>query len=150
MKDRRSLARASATIFALALSVNLASAQPGPPREACNVLQAQWASAWPNSSRSRDLDENRQYSSGYRVGSPIKIDGGDGPTNWHSMRFKLVNQPSPTSFYFNELDGQIFTYSERFDHEQRSSYPLSVEAWLLGGPKNKKTHLGLKRIATDV
>ena len=82
MKDRRSLARASATIFALALSVNLASAQPGPPREACNVLQAQWASTWPSSSRSRDLDENRSYSSGYRVGSPITIDGGE-PSNWH-------------------------------------------------------------------
>ena len=131
-------ARAGAVLIALglsALSANLAYGQPGPPRQACNVLQERWASAWPNSSRSRNLDENRQYSSGYRVGSPIEIDGG-APTNWHSNRFRLVNQPSPISFYFNEISGQIHTYSERFDHEQRSSYPLSIEAWLLGGPKN--------------
>ena len=138
----------SATVVALTLSANLASAQPGPPREACNVLQAQWASAWPNSSRSRDLDENRQYSSGYRVGSPIEVDGG-GPTNWHALRFKLVNQASPNSFYLNEVDGQIHTYSKRFDHEQRSSYPLSVEAWLLGGPKNRKDPSGAQKYCNE-
>ena len=137
MKGRRAIARTLATIFVLALSVNLAWGQPGPPREACNVLQAQWASAWPNSSRARSLDENRQYSSGYRVGSPIEVDGGDPPSNWHDLRFKLVNQASPNSFYLNNVTGQIQTYSKEFDHEQRSSYPLSVEAWLLGGPKNR-------------
>ena len=121
----------------LILSANLAWGQPGPPREACNVLQARWAATWPNSSRQRNLDENRQYSSGYRVGAPIKIDGGE-PTNWHALRFKLVNQASPNSFYLNEVIGQIQTYSQRFDHEKRSSYPLSIEAWLLGSPKNRQ------------
>ena len=128
----------------LILSANLAWGQPGPPREACNVLQARWAATWPNSSRSRSLDENRQYSSGYRVGAPIKVDGGE-PTNWHSLRFKLVNQPSPISFYLNEVSGQIQTYSERFDHENRSSYPLSIEAWLLGSPKNRKNPSGSQK-----
>ena len=132
------------SLVVLALSATLAWGQPGPPRDACNVLQARWASSWPNSSRSRSLDENRQYSSGYRVGSPIEVDGGH-PTNWHALRFKLVNQPSPISFYLNEVSGQIQTYSERFDHEQRSSYPLSVEAWLVGGPKNKKTPSGAEK-----
>ena len=131
-----------ASVFALTmLSATLAWGQPGPPRDTCNVIQARWASSWPNSSRARSLDENRQYSSGYRVGSPIEVDGGH-PTNWHALRFKLVNQPSPISFYLNEVSGQIQTYSERFDHEQRSSYPLSVEAWLLGGPKNRKNPSG--------
>ena len=124
----------------LILSANLASAQP--VREACNVMQAQWASAWPNSSRSRSLDENRSYSSGYRVGSPIDIDGSH-PTNWHTIYFKLVNQPSPKAFYFSKIDGQIFTYSKRFDHEKRSSYPLSIEAWLVNKPKNSKGKTGV-------
>ena len=53
------MTRLFAALGLLALSVNLAWGQPGPPRQACNVLQAQWASAWPNSSRSRTLDENR-------------------------------------------------------------------------------------------
>ena len=131
---------AIATLGVLILSANLASAQP--VREACNVMQAQWASAWPNSSRSRDLDENRQYSSGYRVGSPIDIDGLH-PTNWHALYFKLVNQASPNSFYLNRVDGQIHTYSKRFDHENRSSYPLSIEAWLLNKPKNQKGKTGV-------
>ena len=135
-------------IFALTLSANLAWGQPGPSREACNVLQAQWESTWPDSSRSRDLDENRSYSSGYRVGSPIEVDGGE-PTNWHSLRFKLVNQASPNSFYLNEVSGQIQTYSKRFDHEQRSSYPLSVEAWLLGGPKNRKNPSGNQKYCNE-
>ena len=131
-----------------ALSVNLAWGQPEPPRQACNVLQAQWAAAWPNSSRSRTLDENRSYSSGYRVGSPIDIDGGE-PSSWHNLSFKLVNQPSPVSFYLNKVSGQIQTYSERFDHEQRSSYPLSVEAWLQGGPKNRKNPSGAQQYCNE-
>ena len=132
----------------LALSANLAWGQPEPPRQACNILQAQWASAWPNSSRSRTLDENRSYSSGYRVGSPIDIDGGE-PSSWHNLSFKLVNQPSPVSFYLNKVSGQIQTYSERFDHEQRSSYPLSVEAWLQGGPKNRKNPSGAQKYCNE-
>ena len=136
------------SLVLLALSATLAWGQPGPPRDACNVLQARWASSWPNSSRSRSLDENRQYSSGYRVGSPIEVDGGH-PTNWHALRFKLVNQPSPISFYLNEVSGQIQTYSERFDHEQRSSYPLSVEAWLQGGPKHRKNPSGAQKYCNE-
>ena len=133
-----------ATLGALALSANPAWAQPDPPRKACSVLQAEWESAWPNSSRQRDLEENRPYGSGHRVGAPISIDGNE-PTSWHSIDFKLVNQRSPKSFYLNELDGQIHTHlrqrihgSQAFDHEHRSSYPLSVEVWLLGGPKNRQ------------
>ena len=140
--------RALALVFALTLSANLAWAQPDPPRLACSVLQARWEAAWPDSSRSRSLDENRQYSSGYRVGSPIDIDGGE-PSSWHNLSFKLVNQPSPTSFYLNKVTGQIQTYSERFDHEQRSSYPLSVEAWLQGGPKNRKDPSGAQEYCNE-
>ena len=135
-------------LILLGLSANLAWGQPDPPRQACNVLQAQWASSWPNSSRSRTLDENRSYSSGYRVGSPIDIDGGE-PSSWHNLSFKLVNQPSPASFYLNKVSGQIQTYSKRFDHEQRSSYPLSVEAWLQGGPKNRKNPSGAQRYCNE-
>ena len=146
MKVNRAI---STSIFALAmLSATLAHGQPEPPRLACSVLQAQWASSWPNSSRSRALDENRQYESGYRVGSPIDIDGAD-PTSWHNLSFKLVNQPSPTSFYLNKVSGQIQTYSEEFDHEQRSSYPLSVEAWLQGGPKNRKNPSGAQEYCNE-
>ena len=136
------------SLVLLALSANLAWGQPEPPRQACSVLQAQWASSWPNSSRSRTLDENRSYSSGYRVGSPIDIDGGE-PSSWHNLSFKLVNQPSPASFYLNKVSGQIQTYSKRFDHEQRSSYPLSVEAWLQGGPKNRKNPSGAQRYCNE-
>ena len=146
MKDTRAVA---STIFVLTLlSANLAWGQPGPPREACSVLQTRWEAAWPDSSRSRDLDENRQYSSGYRVGSPIDIDGGE-PSSWHNLSFKLVNQASPNSFYLNKVSGQIQTYSKRFDHEQRSSYPLSVEAWLQGGPKNRKNPSGAQEYCNE-
>ena len=139
----------STSVFALTmLSATLAHGQPEPPRLACSVLQAQWASSWPNSSRSRALDENRQYESGYRVGSPIDIDGAE-PTSWHNLSFKLVNQPSPASFYLNKISGQIQTYSEEFDHEQRSSYPLSVEAWLQGGPKNRKNPSGAQKYCNE-
>ena len=136
------------SLVVLALSSSLAWGQPDPPRQACNVLQAQWESAWPNSSRSRTLDENRSYSSGYRVGSPIDIDGGE-PSSWHNLSFKLVNQPSPASFYLNKVSGQIQTYSKRFDHEQRSSYPLSVEAWLQGGPKHRKNPSGAQKYCNE-
>ena len=142
------MSRLFTALVLLAMSATLAHGQPGPPRQACNVLQAQWAAAWPNSSRSRDLDENRQYSSGYRVGSPIDIDGAE-PTSWHNLSFKLVNQPSPISFYLNKVSGQIQTYSKRFDHEQRSSYPLSVEAWLQGGPKNRKNPSGAQKYCNE-
>ena len=144
----RAVTRLFTALVLLALSANIAWGQPEPPRQACNVLQAQWASAWPNSSRSRTLDENRSYSSGYRVGSPIDIDGGE-PSSWHNLSFKLVNQPSPASFYLNKVSGQIQTYSERFDHEQRSSYPLSVEAWLQGGPKHRKNPSSAQRYCNE-
>ena len=142
------LTRLFISLGLLALSATLAHGQPDPPRLACSVLQAQWASSWPDSSRSRSLDENRQYESGYRVGSPIDIDGAE-PTSWHNLSFNLVNQPSPISFYLNKVSGQIQTYSERFDHEQRSSYPLSVEAWLQGGPKNRKNPSGAQKYCNE-
>ena len=133
MERIRTLARASALIFALAmLSANLAWGQ-SPERERCPASPR-------SSSQERSLVENRQYGVGHRVGGPVTVNPLQG---WHVEIYRIApSAPDGRWFNFSEINGQIFTDLRQsndkvtFDHEAKSSYTVPVEAWMQNSPRH--------------